>query len=208
MKWTVTDSSSYEPAGRDNTHPNSSKPKLPMRDRLNGSTNSENCTHLLEDDPMEHWADVDNRPIDFETTTLPPQLRTLTAEQIETCANAFKELSTIQIGTCQSDTPDGKMIQGHTFWGAPGKRVGIQRYVLSRADTLSHKVCVILEYHGRRLYSSFQDRFTFWQYYSSFQGDRCFYWINRSFECPKESTLLHLDIGWHTSRCDPAASKK
>ena len=54
----------------------------------------------------------------------------------------------------------------------------------------------------------FLNCFKFWQYYSSFKGDRCFYWINRSVECPSESALLHLDIEWHSPTCDPTASEK
>lgn len=103
----VADPSSPEPAGRDKKDPNASQLKITMRDRSNDSTNSGKFTHLLENYHMELWAYVDNRPIDFDTTTLTPQLPTLTAAQIETNADAFNDLSTIQIGTYQSDSPDG-----------------------------------------------------------------------------------------------------
>ena len=108
---------------------------------------------------MEHWADVDNRPIDFSTTTLPPQLRTLTDAQITANNNTFNKLTTTQRGTSQSMIPKAMLIQGHMFWGADGKSGGLQRYVLSRADTLGHKVCVILEDCDRRLYGFFLELF-------------------------------------------------
>ena len=157
---------------------------------------------------MEHWADVDNRLIDFAITTLPPQLLTLTDAQIKANNDAFQKPTTNEIRSCKNYIPQGEVIQGHMFWGSSRKRGGLQRYVLARADTLRHNVCVILEDHDRRLYGSFQDRFQFWRYYSSFKGDRCFYWINRSFECQRETTLLHLDISWCSSTCDPAAKQK
>ena len=66
----------------------------------------------------------------------------------------------------------------------------------------------MLENYGRRLYSSFTDAQNFWAYYSRFQGKRCFYWINRSFKVPIESSLLHFDLEWYTPLRDPKASEK
>ena len=35
-----------------------------------------------------------------------------------------------------------------------------------------------------------------------------FYWINRSFEVPTESSLLHFDLEWYTPSRDPTAHEK
>ena len=67
---------------------------------------------------------------------------------------------------------------------------------------------MVLEYYKRRLYSSFSNASTFWDYYSEFKGKRCFYWINRSYELPKEMSLLHLDIEWYTSTRDVQGAAK
>ena len=42
----------------------------------------------------------------------------------------------------------------------------------------------------------------------SFQGKRCFYWLNRSFEVPNENSLLHFDVEWYTPLRDPKAAEK
>ena len=98
-------------------------------------------------------------------------------------------------------------IEGWPFWFSRKKGSGPQRFVFRRADTLGHRVCVVLE-NGRRLYTSFADVHHFWSYYSRFQGKRCFYWLNRSFEVKDENSLLHFDVEWYTPVCDPKASEK
>ena len=100
------------------------------------------------------------------------------------------------------------VIWGHHFNYSKRKGSGLQKFVFARADKMHHRVCVVLEYWGRRLYGSFADAGAFWQYYSTFKGKRCFYWINRSFELQEEVSLLHLDVEWLTDQPDPLAEQK
>ena len=100
------------------------------------------------------------------------------------------------------------IIWGHRFFYSKKRGSGLQKFVLDRADSPQHRVCVVLEYWGRRLYCSFATPTTLWKYYSTFKGKRCFYWINRSFELQEEASLLHLDVEWTTERPDPLAQEK
>ena len=97
---------------------------------------------------------------------------------------------------------------GHKFWCSKRKRSGLQQFVFSRADKLEHRVCVVLEHYGRRLYTSFADVSVFWDYYSAYRGKRCFYWINRSFEVSREASLLHFDLEWYTDLQDTQVAAK
>ena len=106
-------------------------------------------------------------------------------------------------------TPTGlrrTMIEGYPFWLSKESGSGLQLFVLKRADHLGHRVCVVLESFGRRLYSSFINVQHFWWYYSNFKGRRCFYWINRSFEVSNENSLLHFDVEWYTPLRDLQAN--
>ena len=49
---------------------------------------------------------------------------------------------------------------------------------------------------------------TFWNYYSTFQGPRSFYWINRSFWKKDEVSLLYFDIEWYSESEDPTANER
>ena len=90
----------------------------------------QSATDLLVQNRAEHWADVDNRPIDFGTTTLPPQLLTLTDPQIKANNDAFQKFMTNQDLACQSDIPEEKLLEGHIFWGARKNSWGLLRWVL------------------------------------------------------------------------------
>ena len=80
----------------------------------------------------------------------------------------------------------------------------------SRRSKRNHKVCVELEWNRKRIFSSFPDAPTFWKYYVTFKGRRCFYWINRSFEQPAESSLLYFDVEWFsaTTTNDPTTAER
>ena len=84
----------------------------------------------------------------------------------------------------------------------------MQQFVYDHADGLHHRVCIVLEHYSRRLYTSFSDAGEFWNYYSTFRGKRCFYWINRSYEKTWEASLLHLDIEWYTNSRDTQTAHK
>ena len=121
------------------------------------------------------------------------------------------EIKTQTISDRKPPLPAGlqkMMIEGYPFWYSKAKNSGPQKFVFQRADTIDHRVCIVLENWGRRLYSSFANVQHFWSYYSSFKGERCFYWLNRSFELPNESSLLHFDVEWYTPTFDPKASEK
>ena len=63
--------------------------------------------------PLEHWAEVDNQPIDFAVSFLPPQLLTLTDGEISANNAAFEKLKakgdTIYSFNA-SDTPPEKLV--------------------------------------------------------------------------------------------------
>ena len=99
-------------------------------------------------------------------------------------------------------------VEGYKFWVSKKSGSGLQQFVFDRADKLKHRVCVVLEHYGRRLYTSFSDAGVFWDYYAHFKGKRCFYWINRSFELSRESSLLHLDLEWYTDSRDTQVKAK
>ena len=101
-----------------------------------------------------------------------------------------------------------QVIDRHPWWLSKKKGSGLQQFVFNRADRANHRVCIVLQSHGRRLYSSFPDAIHFWNYYAAFKGKRCFYWINRSFVIPGEVSLLHLDIEWWSQKRDTLAEKK
>ena len=100
------------------------------------------------------------------------------------------------------------VIEGQPYWLSKKRGSGLQQFVLDCTVNAKHRVCVVLQSHGRRLYTSFVDAGHFWNYYVSFKGKRCFYWINRSFGISKEVSLLHLDIEWYTQCQDPDAERK
>ena len=155
---------------------------------------------------MVNWADIDNRPMDFSNSSLPPKLLTLTEAHIKDDNETFRR-QTQNSQNSKRATLKGKQMQGHLFWGPSNNTSGLRDFVLTRADNLRHCVCVILEHQGQRLYSSFQDRFHFWEYYSSYKGTRCFYWINRSFKRKQETALLHFNIEWYSPTTDLNANK-
>ena len=104
---------------------------------------------------------------------------------------------------------DNTRIEGHPWWFSQKTGSGPQKFVFQRADNLNHLVCIVLESWGRRLYGSFVNAQHFWAaYYPRFKGKRCFYWINRSFEVPGESSQLHFDVEWFTPIRDPTAGEK
>ena len=110
-----------------------------------------------------------------------------------------------------SDTsPIRVVLDGHSFWQMKPKGKRVQKWVLQRADSRNHKVCVALEWNGKRIFTSFPDAPTFWKYYASFKGRRCFYWINRSFELPTETSLLYFDVEWYsaTTSDDPTTGER
>ena len=100
------------------------------------------------------------------------------------------------------------IVAGHKYWFSKQKGSGLQQFVFNQADKLKHGVFVVLQHLDRRLFTSFSDAAIFWDYYSKFKGKRCFYWINRSFEMSKESSLLHFDIEWWTDSRDTHAKAK
>ena len=74
-----------------------------------------------------------------------------------------------------SDTsPIRIVIDGLSFWRKKHNGKGVQEWVFQRVDTQSQKVCVVLEWNRRRLYTSFPDAPIFWNYYVSFKGKRYF----------------------------------
>ena len=181
---------------------NSTRPSYTV---ARGHSNEESAKPI-PDDRVIHWADTDNRPMDF--SSLPPKLRTLTEAQIKKDKEAFLKQTTKTTKSSKKAIPKGKLMQEHLFWGPLENTKGQRHSVISRADSLGHRVCVILEHQGQRMYSSFRDRFQFWEYYKSYKGDRCFYWINRSFKLQKESSLLHFDIEWFSQTYNPKAHNK
>ena len=66
-------------------------------------------------------------------------------------------------------------IAGQNFWLSKKRGSGLQQFVFNRADKLDHRVCVVLEHFGRRLYTSFSKTADFWKYYSEFKGKICLY---------------------------------
>ena len=90
--------------------------------------------------------------------------------------------------------PTRILIQKHTFWRATPKSCSVQWWTFDIARNRKHKVCVVLLWQNSRLFGSFANAVAFWEYYSSFQGRRCFYWINRSYEIKEETSILHFDI--------------
>ena len=131
------------------------------------------------------------------------------ASTVNTCIpNASKSKIKPELTDCLTPGLVKTIIEWHPFWFSKQKESGPQRFVFKRADNLGHRVCVVLENRGRRLYGSFRDAEHFWAYYSKFEGKRCFYWINRSFEVSTESSLLHFDLEWYTPSRDPTANEK
>ena len=189
------------------TSDNSPIPQTPSCTRRQERASGENTNEPIWKNKRVHWADIDNRPMDFSISSLPPELLTLTEAQIKDDNEAFHRQMP-HTRNSKRETPKGELMQGHLFWGPSVNTTGLRDFVLSRAEHLRHKVCVILEHQGQRLYSSFQDRFHFWKYYSSYKGTRCFYWINRSFERKQETALLHFNIEWYSSTTDRNALKK
>ena len=104
--------------------------------------------------------------------------------------------------------PTRIVIQKHTYWRATKKSCSVQKWTFDIAEKRNHKVCIILLWGTSRLYSSFPNAHEFWNYYSRFQGRRCFYWINRSYEIDEETSILHFDIEWYTKKEDPSALEK
>ena len=104
--------------------------------------------------------------------------------------------------------PTRIVIQGHTFWRANKKSCPVQKWTFDIADKCNHRVCTVLLWQKSRLYGSFQSAESFWDFYSQFQGRRCFYWINRSSQIKREASILHFDIEWYTKVEDPKATEK
>ena len=107
-------------------------------------------------------------------------------------------------------SPTRVVMEGHSYWRSNQHSKGVQEWVLHNADKHNHKVCIVLQHQGRRLYTSFPDAHAFWEYYSKFKGKRCFYWINRSQERREEISLLHFDIEWYsaTPGDDPSTTER
>ena len=107
-------------------------------------------------------------------------------------------------------TPTRIVMEGHSFWRKKPNGKKVQEWVFRKADARKHKVCVVLEHHTGRLYTSFLDAQTFWKYYSEYKGRRCFYWINRSHGQKDETSLLHFDIEWlsATAEDDPTTQER
>ena len=107
-------------------------------------------------------------------------------------------------------SPTRVVMEGHSYWRSNQHSKGVQEWVLHNADKHNHKVCIVLQHQGRRLYTSFPDAHAFWEYYSKFIGKRCFYWINRSQELRREISLLHFDIEWYsaTPGDDPTTTER
>ena len=98
------------------------------------------------------------------------------------------------------------IIQQHTFWRATKTSRPVQQWTFDIADKHGHKVCVVLLWEKSRLYGSFPDVKRFLADYSNFQGRRCFYWINRSYEIKEELSILHFDVEWYTMKQDLTAA--
>ena len=76
-----------------------------------GCLTSEKAADQFRKDQVERWVDVENRPIDFARSHLPPQLLTLTDAQIKNQNQGFDELVMNPKGTNQLNTPDRKLKQ-------------------------------------------------------------------------------------------------
>ena len=170
---------------KEQRHTPSSSICEPQKPRINKSSK------IVESDHTEHF--TESQPLPKST------IFTLTGAKL-----LNKQVQQHQLPAGLATT----IIEWHPFWYSKKKGSGPQRFVFRRADNLRHRVCIVLENYGRRLYSSFTDAQNFWAYYSRFQGKRCFYWINRSFKVPSESSLLHFDLEWYTPLRDPKASEK
>ena len=113
-------------------------------------------------------------------------------------------------GEKKGDNPIQVWVERHRWWkqAEVGEGQGPQEWAFDRADTMGHKVCIVLQRSSHRLYTSFPDTMTFWIYYSTFQGPRSFYWINRSFWKKDEVSLLYFDIEWFSESEDPTAGER
>ena len=151
--------------------------------------------------PWTLLADAENDlPIDYTLKPLPPLPSTRP-----------KALHVKHPQAPSSDTsPIRVVIEGHSLWKMKPNGKKVQEWMFQRADARNHKVCVELEWNRKRIFSSFPDAPTFWKYYVTFKGRRCFYWINRSFEQPAESSLLYFDVEWYsaTTTNDPTTAER
>lgn len=96
-------------------------------------------------------------------------------------------------------------IENHPWFATHTKGTRPQQASFEHGEHLGHRVYVCLEFNMNRLYSSFESVDAFWDYYSSFTGPRCFYWINRSYQLDVEKSPLHFDIEWMSNGIDPHA---
>ena len=79
--------------------------------------------------------------------------------------------------------------------------IGAQAEMFRLADIEGHKVSIALEIfgtRGTRQFTSFLNYNTFLNYYETFEGQRCFYTIDRSYSVVSATSLLHMDIEWYS----------
>ena len=99
-------------------------------------------------------------------------------------------------------------MERHGWWKQADEVQGSQRLVFERADAIGQKVCVVLQRSSPRLYTSFPDSMSFWNYYNTFQGSRSFHWINRSFEMNDNVSLLYFDVESYSESEDLTADER
>ena len=182
----------------------------------------------------QNWSDPDsNKPIDFSKKPLPelevtPEPKeaheglrrqstwTMPVPKVSTCVltannNSIKSTLPLSVKVRAKKRVPPKLlwigetkVAGQMFWFSKKKGCGFQQFIFNRAERLKHRACVVLQHHGRRLYTTFASAGVFWDYLK----ERYFYWINRSCELSKEASLLHFDLEWYTDVRDPKIAPK